>query len=161
MMLSFEFLQRFQGLLQTGHPVGRVGKSGGGGGGAGKNAGRNEIVPSHPNVPGYRNKCMHACVCVAVCACAHTFTRMLTHTQAFPRLDHRGTPVSVSRASRWWHPRALSRSLSLSFSLSLSLSFSLTHSLARSFSRMLSLYRCLSFSLVCVCLSHTHMLEHS
>ena len=155
MMLSFEFLQRFQGLLQTGQAVGRVGKSGGAGGGAGKNAGRNEILPSHPNVPGYRNKCMHACVFLCVCRCVCMCVYIHTHAHAHTGLSEAGSPRNscLRLACLLLVAPALFFSLSHFFFLILSHSFS--RSLAHFRACSLSLSLSLSLSSVSVCLSLT------
>ena len=155
MMLSFEFLQRFQSLLQTGHAVGRVGKSGGAGGGAGKNAGRNEILPSDPNVPGYSNKCMHACVCVCVCRCVCVCMCVYIHTHAHAHtgLSEAGSPRNS--CLRLACLLLVAPALFFSFSRSLILFLSFSRSLAHFRACSLSLSLSLSLSSVSVCLSLT------
>ena len=108
------------------------------------------------------NVCMHVfvCVCVCVCVCVSLCVHVRAHSHACTRTHRpfRGwiteELLSPSRLPPAGGTRALFLVLSLSHSLSLILS------LARSFSRMLSLSIALSFSLVCVCLSLSHMLEY-
>ena len=102
------------------------------------------------------NVCMHVFVFVCVSLCVHV--RVHSHACTRTHRPFRGwiteELLSPSRLPPAGGTRALFLVLSLSHSLSLILS------LARSFSRMLSLSIALSFSLVCVCLSLSHMLEY-